>query len=87
MCFNYFVKRDLVRIWTFWRYCESYIDRFYAFFQKKHEKKEFFRAIEEQLMYIPDVKFQHKPQKDFSFNDINILYDKMKDIEWEAQDD
>ena len=39
---------------------------------KKHEKKEFFRAVEEQLMYIPDVVFKHKKQNEYDFNDINI---------------
>ncbi len=39
---------------------------------KKHEKKEFFRAIEEQLMYIPNVIFQHKKQEEFGFTTVDI---------------
>lgn len=39
---------------------------------KKHEKKQFFRAIEEQLMYIPNVVFQVKGQGSYSYDTVDI---------------
>jgi len=39
---------------------------------KKHEKKEFFRAVEEQLMYIPDVVFKYKKVGGIGYETINI---------------
>jgi len=39
---------------------------------KKYEKKEFFRAVEEQLMYIPDVKFKYKHIDSMSYSDVDI---------------
>lgn len=39
---------------------------------KKHEKKEFFRAVEEQLMYIPNVIFKHKAKDSFDYEPTDI---------------
>ncbi len=39
---------------------------------KKHEKKDFFNAIESQLMYIPNVIFQHRELNAVSFNTVDI---------------
>ncbi len=39
---------------------------------KKFAKKEFFRAIEEQLMYIPNVKFQFRAEGAITYEDKDI---------------
>lgn len=39
---------------------------------KKHNKKQFFEAIESQLMYMPDIKFLHKEIDKLSYNEIDV---------------
>lgn len=39
---------------------------------KKHNKKELFEAVESQLLYIPNVKFQHKKENAYSYDEIDI---------------
>lgn len=39
---------------------------------KKHNKKQFFEAVESQLMYMPDIKFMHKELGSLSYKTIDI---------------
>lgn len=39
---------------------------------KKHNKNQFFEAVESQLMYMPDIKFMHKRQGSLTYQEIDI---------------